>query len=193
MRKAFEVERKYRISARELPRLLKKIRKLVGDAETQILQQDLFLPLGGECSNRRLRTESRKGRTSLIYTRKVRVENHGSESIRAEEETYLSRKEFGFMLEGLAKSKLPCAEKIRREFVGNYGGFKIAVCIDDVLGNNQHIGRFIEMETVLSAQRLLEPAAKMLANLASDLGLKAESQEKRGYRTMVMSLQKRPR
>lgn len=187
MRKAFEVEKKYRISTAVLVSLLKKIYKLFGDDGDLILQKDIFLPLDGECSNRRLREEYKDGKTVFLYTRKVRIASNGGDIIRAEEESILTRKEFDSMLAGLNKKRLPAAEKVRREFHGRYGGFKIAICIDDVFTSNRCIGRFVELETIVTQQRLLEPAREALCALACDLGLKTRALEKRGYRSMVMA------
>ena len=73
-------------------------------------------------------------------------------------------------------------EKRRERWLLNYAGREIEVACDRVAG----LGEFVELETAAEQSELAE-SREVLLRLAEELGLPAETAERRGYLTLLLA------
>src|SRR5262249_50010267 len=92
---------------------------------------------------------------------------------------------FTQLLQHLGYRPVAIVRKQRRLFHGEYGGFQLEACLDEVEGG----GTFAEMG-IMAQEEHLDQARQVLQRLAAELGLR--NSERRSYLELLLAAQGGP-
>ena len=188
MEHPYEVERKYRVGRKHFPAIEVTLLDM-GFRAVPTKQLDTYLHAAEPRVTRRVRRE--RGPDGTVYLRTDKCKSKVGRNTNREVETGISEESYqsAVLNEVMSLYDTPLRVKKRRvHFHGEFDGEPVTVCLDLKArgGDDIMLGRFVELEIMVSSAEEIPGAHKLLKALAGEVLPRCRQRELRGYRTMLV-------